>query len=360
MNLPIQFSKPLGLGLLIGTLLSLSARPAHAAASVDALFGDPVIATGKNVEVKRSQLDEAFISYRANLAARGDDIQDDQRTKKEIGLLERIILTQILTARATESDRTNAAAMASRFLADAKKSAGESDEAFERHLRALGLTGKKFTERVQEQSLVETILDRELQSSISVTDADVKQFYSENSERFLQPEIAKGNHIIAFTKDPRTGTDLPVDQVRQKRERLQRAQTRAKAGEDFLILIKEYSDDPTAAERKGEFIIPKLGKLPEIESAVFTLPINAVSDVIATPNALHVLKVTERTPSRQTELAKVQDDIKKHLAHREMEKKLPDFFAKLKSESNLQIKDPKYKAVLESTSGEALGNALGK
>lgn len=359
MNLPTQLLKPLRLSLLMGALLS-AAITVRSADSLSALFGDPVIATGKNVEVKRSQLDEAFISYRANLAARGDDIQDDQRTRKEVGLLERIILTQVLTARATESDRTNAMAMATRFLNDAKKSAGESDEAFERHLRALGLTGKKFAERVQEQSLVETILDRELKTSISVTDADVKKFYSDNGEHFLQPEIAKGNHIIGFTKDPRTGADLPVEQVRQKRERLQRAQTRAKAGEDFMTLIKEYSDDPNAAERKGEFVIPKLGKLPEIESAVFTLPINAVSDIIVTPNALHVLKVTERTPSRQTEFEKVQEDIKKHLAHREMEKKLPEFFAKLKSEANLQIKDPKYKAVLDTTSPDALDNSLGK
>lgn len=359
MNLPTQLLKPLRLSLLMGALLS-AAITVRSADSLSALFGDPVIATGKNVEVKRSQLDEAFISYRANLAARGDDIQDDQRTRKEVGLLERIILTQVLTARATESDRTNAMAMATRFLNDAKKSAGESDEAFERHLRALGLTGKKFAERVQEQSLVETILDRELKTSISVTDADVKKFYSDNGERFLQPEIAKGNHIIGFTKDPRTGADLPVEQVRQKRERLQRAQTRAKAGGDFMTLIKEYSDDPNAAERKGEFVIPKLGKLPEIESAVFTLPINAVSDIIVTPNALHVLKVTERTPSRQTEFEKVQEDIKKHLAHREMEKKLPEFFAKLKSEANLQIKDPKYKAVLDTTSPDALDNSLGK
>jgi parvulin-like peptidyl-prolyl isomerase len=359
MNPPTQLLKPLGLPLVMGALLAI-AIPAPAADTLTSLFGDPVIATGKNVEVKRSQLDEAFISYRANLAARGDDIQDDQRTRKEIGLLERIILTQVLTSRATESDRTNAAAMATRFLADARKSAGESDEAFERHLRALGLTGKKFTERVKEQSLVETILDRELKTSISVTDADVKKFYSENTTRFQQPEIAKGNHIIGYTKDPRTGTDLTAEQVRVKRERLQRAQTRAKAGEDFLTLLKEYSDDPNAAERKGEFVIPRLGKLPEIESAVFTLPINAVSDIIVTPNALHVLKVTERTPARQTEFEKVQEDIRKHLAHREMEKRLPEFFAKLKSEANLQIKDPKYKAVLETTSSEAFENTLGK
>lgn len=358
MKLQMKLLTPFTLLGVLGALLTGS--PARGADALTSLFGDPIIVKGKNVEVKRSQLDEAFISYRANLAARGEDIPDDQRTRKEIGLLERIVLTQILTAKASESDQTNANAMAKKFLDDAKKSAGNSEAAFERHLRALGLTGAKFETRVREQSLVETILDRELKPSIQVSDADARKFYGENTEKFKQPELAKGLHILVYTKDPQTGTEASPDQVRKKRERLQRAQTRAKAGEDFTSLIKEYSEDPSLEEKRGEFVIPRLGKLPEIESAVFSLPINAVSEIISTPAAFHVVKVLERSPARQTEFEKVEEDIKKHLAHREMEKKLPEFFTKLKKEAQLDIKDPKYLAVLETSSGEAFDNSLGK
>lgn len=343
---------------VLGTLLT--SNPVQGADALTSLFGDPIIAKGKNVEVKRSQLDEAFISYRANLAARGEDIPDDQRVRKEIGLLERIILTQILAGKASESDRTNANAVAKKFLDEARKSAGNSEAAFERHLRALGLTGAKFETRVKEQSLVETILDRELKPSIQVSDADVRKFYAENSEKFKQPEIAKGQHIIVYTKDPQTGTELSPDQARKKKERLQRAQTRAKAGEDFFGLIKEYSEDPSLEEKRGEFLIPRLGKLPEIESAVFSLPINSVSEIITTPAAFHVVKVLERSPARQTEFEKVEEDIKKHLSHREMEKKLPEFFTKLKAEAQLDIQDKKYLPVLETSSADAFDNSLGK
>src|ERR1043166_7047603 len=37
------------------------------------LFGDPVIARGQGVEIKRSQLEDAFTAWKANLAARGQD-----------------------------------------------------------------------------------------------------------------------------------------------------------------------------------------------------------------------------------------------------------------------------------------------
>lgn len=353
-----SFHAALGSLLLISSL-SLP-QGVGGADSLASLFGDPVIVRGKSVEVHRSQLDEAFIALRANLAARGEDIQDDQRAKKEISLLERIVLTQILSNIATDADKATADGLAKKFMDDAKKTAGDNDESFARQLRALGLSIKQFSDRVREQSLVETVIDRQLSTSVDVKDEDIKKFYTDNPEKFHQPESAKGLHIIVYTRDLRTGADLDPDQIKARKERLQRAQARAKAGEDFATLVKEYSEDPSLAEKKGEFQITRINKFPEIEGAAFSLPINAVSDVISTPNAFHLLKVTERTPEKQLELDKVRDDIKKFLSHREMEKRLPEFFAKLKKDANLEILDPKYQPVLETTSAEAFKSTLGK
>ena len=38
-----------------------------------------MLAKGKGIAIKQSQLDEAFISYKANLAARGEKFSEDQR-----------------------------------------------------------------------------------------------------------------------------------------------------------------------------------------------------------------------------------------------------------------------------------------
>jgi hypothetical protein len=323
------------------------------------LFSDPVLAKGKGVEVKRSQLDDAFIAYRANLASRGEDVRDDQRLERENSLLERIILTQILTRGATDEDRKAAGVLSDRFIADARKAVGNDDAAFERQLKSLGLTVKQFTDRVKEQSLVETVLDRELKSAVSVTDADVRKFYADNPERFRQPEVAEGLHIIVYSRDPRTGVDLPPEQLKPKRERMQRALSRAKTGEDFQLLIKEYSEDPDLADKKGQFVISKINRFPEIEGAAFTLPINAVSEIITTPNAFHILKVTKRIPAQQVEFDKVQEDVRKYLAHRELEKKLPDYFARLKQEAQVQVTDPRYKPAIEKVSAEAFEGGLG-
>src|SRR6185436_18419737 len=62
------------------------------AASLSDLFGDPAIARGQGVEIKRSQLEDAFTAWKANLAARGQTIGEEQRTLREFQLLDKLIV----------------------------------------------------------------------------------------------------------------------------------------------------------------------------------------------------------------------------------------------------------------------------
>src|SRR2546422_9432366 len=78
--------------------------PGHATTMAD-LFGDPVIARGQGVEIKRSQLEDAFTAWKANLAARGQSISEDQRTFREYQLLDKLIVTQLMNKRATAGDK---------------------------------------------------------------------------------------------------------------------------------------------------------------------------------------------------------------------------------------------------------------
>ena len=68
------------------------------------LFPDEVIAKGKGIEIKRSMLDEAFIALKANAAAQSQVIPEGQRPMLEARLLERLIITQVLTNKATVPD----------------------------------------------------------------------------------------------------------------------------------------------------------------------------------------------------------------------------------------------------------------
>ena len=60
--------------------------PARAAATDKPAvnFPDPVVATGKGFEIKRSQLDDAFLSYNTSVAANGGSIPEGERSVIQI------------------------------------------------------------------------------------------------------------------------------------------------------------------------------------------------------------------------------------------------------------------------------------
>src|SRR6185503_12796113 len=174
---------------LLTTLIALAAPAADAPATSTKfadLFGDETLARGKGVEIKRSQLDDAFIAYKANLSARGQSLSDDQRTQREAQLLDRLVVTQILLNRVNDADRAKALEVADKFMAESKKAA-PTEHSFNRQLRAMGLTADKFKARVMEQALAESVIGRELTSTIMVTDAQVADLYE------------NGNDMVAIT-----------------------------------------------------------------------------------------------------------------------------------------------------------------
>src|SRR5215213_1594172 len=93
----------------------------------------PVLVKGKGVEIRRSQLDDAFIAFRANLAARGQSIAEAKREAAEAQLLDRMIITQLLVNKATAADKEQSKTNAGRFLIESRKMAS-TDQDFVRHL----------------------------------------------------------------------------------------------------------------------------------------------------------------------------------------------------------------------------------
>src|SRR4051812_771661 len=170
------------LTLLVAVQALAEERPASAPQAKPAvsryedLFGDIVLAKGKGIVIKQSQLDEAFISYKANLSARGETFSEDQRQIKEALLLDRIIVSELLVNHATEADRTKAKELYEKLMTASKKSFS-SDEAFNRHLKSLGLTTDQFNKRAMEQALSEAVVEREIKSKVTISDAQVRDFY---------------------------------------------------------------------------------------------------------------------------------------------------------------------------------------
>src|ERR1051326_4037161 len=105
------------------------------AANASEQSGDTVLAKGKGVEVKRSQLDDAVKGFKAKVAAQGQAVQPEQMAMVEPGLLEQLIQTQILISKATDAEKTKAKEDATGRVQEAKTNA-PSAEVFNAGIKA--------------------------------------------------------------------------------------------------------------------------------------------------------------------------------------------------------------------------------
>jgi len=331
---------------LLGVVTTLLAIPgiAQEATPKDKmieLFGDAVIAKGKGFEIKRSQLDSAMISLRAASAGRGQPLPPNA----DALVLKNLIALQVLLAKATDADKTKGKELfqqgVDKMKANSKLSDAEFNERLNLQVKSQGQTREEWEKQGIEQGIVQAVVERELK--IEVTDAEVKKFYDDNPSRFEQPEMVRASHVLVASRDLTSNQEYSADKKAEKKKLAEDIQKRAKAGEDFAKLAKQYSDDPGSKDNGGEYKFPRGQMVPEFEAAAFSLGTNEVSEVVTTQFGYHIIKVNEKFPAKSVPLAEIEKDLRDGLKQQATQKQLPDFLEKVLADSNVEILDAKLK-----------------
>jgi peptidyl-prolyl cis-trans isomerase C len=338
--------------LFLGTIAGMfaftaRAQDAKAKDKMVELFGDPVIAKGKDFEIKRSQLDNAMISLKSAAAGRGQPLPPNAD-----GLvLKNLISMQVLLAKATEADKAKGNELFKEGVEKLKANSKLSDEDFAERLKlqikSQGQTREEWEKQGIDQGIVQALVERELK--VEITDAQVKKFYDDNPSRFEQPEMVRASHVLIATKDLTLGQEYSAEKKAEKKKLAEDIQKRAKAGEDFAKLAKQYSDDPGSKDNGGEYTFPRGQMVPEFESTAFSLGTNQVSEVVPTQFGYHIIKLSEKIPAKTVEFAKVEKDLRDGLKQQETQKLFPDYLEKVMADAKVEILDEKLKKLDEAT-----------
>jgi parvulin-like peptidyl-prolyl isomerase len=277
-------------------------------------------------------------------------------------MLNRLIQIQLLLQKATDADKAVGQDKAESQLTNLLARAG-SQEAFDRQLKAVGMTPEELRKKITQEATATATLTRLL--GVTVTDADATNFYAAHPTDFEQPETVHVRHILLLTMDPVTRAPLSADQVAAKRKQIDDILKRARAGEDFAVLATQYSEDPGSKDNGGE--LPKFGHgdmVPEFEAAAFSLKPGQVSDVVTTMYGFHIIKLLDKSPARKygltdniAEIDKTPAAIcKSELEAEQLRDKAPAYVQKLRTEADVQILDADLNA-MEQADLEAATNA---
>lgn len=154
---------------------------------------------------------------------------------------------------------------------------------------------------------------------IEVSEREVQRYYQTHLEDFKIPVQRRARHIL-FKVSPNATTETE-EETRKKAEEVL---SRARAGEDFAELAKEYSEDDTTAQSGGDLGYSSRGRMvKEIDDVLFSMEINDISDVIRTRFGYHIVQLTDiqRAYYQPLSDAEVRDRVEKTLRAEKAEQK---------------------------------------
>ncbi|MDR3296074.1 MAG: peptidylprolyl isomerase [Clostridiales Family XIII bacterium] len=222
-------------------------------------------------------------------------------------LLDILVRTEVMRAHLAESGN-------GKLTSDEKKAAKDNVALFlstygvtQDSLDALGITESHINYYFEGLELYTKFLD-EVKEADPVTDEEVEEYYKTNTSSYLVPLQVRASHILVQDKEHTPESLEKAEQILEK----------AKAGDDFSELAKEYSDD-TSAESGGDvgYFDETTSFVAEFKEAAFALQVDEISDVVETEFGYHIIKVTERTETHQQTLDEVRETISDQLLETE-------------------------------------------
>ena len=145
-----------------------------------------------------------------------------------------------------------------------------------------------------------------------VGDEELEAYYRDNELRLTFPEEVRVRHILLTWKPLGTKDDRAAI-----REQMAPILERARKGEDFAALAREYSDDYDTKRNGGDTGFFHRGQMaPAFVQVAFSLKHGEISDRVETPFGVHIIRLEERRPARLVPLDEVREQLRDHV-HRE-------------------------------------------
>jgi len=193
---------------------------------------------------------------------------------------------------------------------------------------------KELLSNLIDQFLSQEYLNKVVIANVTVSDEEIKKYYSEHLKEFQIPEALKVRHI--FVSAPKEAAVELREKAKIKAEGILQLITK---GEDFAKIALEQSEDTDSASKGGELGYITAGKTNsiEFEKAVFALKTGEVSKVIETPFGYHIIRADDRKDARTATLDEAREYITNQLKEENSKQKVQDFLDKLTKETGLEI-----------------------
>jgi peptidyl-prolyl cis-trans isomerase SurA len=171
-----------------------------------------------------------------------------------------------------------------------------------------GLSWEEYNDQLQKSILIQKYIMWERRADFEAIDqpseAEILDTYESDKTPFMAPDIVRFQHIFIDTRNLASSTDK--DNARRQVEDIDRQLSK---GAPFGELVVQYSDDKNSRSKGGDFGYLRrddkareklLG--PEFFETPFEMEVGEVSGVLASNIGFHIIRITEKIPSKLLEL----------------------------------------------------------
>ena len=247
------------------------------------------VATVNGEPIPRAEFDRIVAAqlHQGRFAAEGQ-VAPERRAAVRQQVLEALITQRVLLQRAAAAG-VQVEPEAVDAMIDEVQRQFPTEQEFLIVLGEQGLTPQDFRLELENQLKIERLIDREVDSDVSVTDEEVRAFYDQNPRSFEQGEQVAARHIL-FTSDT---LETEAERAAAGR-RLAAIRADIVAGADFGDMAREHSQGPSGPSGGDLGVFGRGQMVAEFEAVAFGLAVGEVSEVFETAFGFHIVQVTDR------------------------------------------------------------------
>jgi peptidyl-prolyl cis-trans isomerase SurA len=172
----------------------------------------------------------------------------------------------------------------------------------ERRIATEGLVLSQFRTQLREQLMLTRMRERDVEPKVRISDIEVDQYLQERQSN-NDPASIEINMAQILVAVPDAAS---AEQISALQAKAQKALARARAGEEFALLVREFSDASDRANG-GQLGLRTANRYPPLfVEATQNLALGGISDVLRSGAGFHILKVLEKKGSAMPTMSVTQ------------------------------------------------------
>jgi len=334
-------SLPVGLVLVAALLPMAGCKARHNA---------DVVATVNGHAIMRAEMDKSYTAQLGDAQQQPQQPSQEQADSLRLNVLRELIDEEIVQQRAAKMNLTATNEEVDAKLAEMK--APYTEEQFDQRLKASNHTLDDVKHDLRRTLTINKLLNKEINSKITVTDSDVTNYYAQHKAEFnlieTQYHLAQIQVTSAPAAQPGNLQGSKATNDVDAKKKIQALKNRLDSGEDFGAIAMNFSEQAETAPNGGDMGFVAESRMrsdPTIYGIITKLKAGQITDIMPMvdpqtkkPIGYAIYKLLSREPAGQRDVndPRVQQAIRQQLRDGRSQLLKNAFFEMLRDQSKVE------------------------